>query len=148
MRRWLSLGVMDVWISHPFAPSRSFEWSSTSCECISRSLCVVVEVVLLDVLDWGVAVVVYGQSHEVDLAQDMLWDPSRRIWKGSCPWRGWDLWRRRRFTDLSPVLNTRTLLFQFNIYLHYFLMKYINKLVVRDQMTLRTLVAVPSADII
>ena len=25
---------MDVWISHPVGPSRSFEWSSTSPECI------------------------------------------------------------------------------------------------------------------
>jgi len=51
-----SLWVVDVWISHPVCPSRSFELSSTSRECISRSLRVVVEVVLLNVLDWGVAV--------------------------------------------------------------------------------------------
>ena len=42
---------MDIWVSYPVGPSRSFELSTTSHECISRSLCVVVEVVLLDVLD-------------------------------------------------------------------------------------------------
>ena len=43
---------MDVWISHPVGPSCTFESSPTSRKCISRSLRVVVEVVLLDVLDW------------------------------------------------------------------------------------------------
>ena len=53
---------MDVWVSHPVGPSRSFELSSTSRECISRSLCVVVEVVLLDVLDARIAVVADGRD--------------------------------------------------------------------------------------
>ena len=48
---------VNVWISHPVSPSCSFELSSTSRECISRSLCVMVEVVLLDVLDARIAVV-------------------------------------------------------------------------------------------
>ena len=52
-----TLLIVNVWISHPVGPSRSFELSSTSRECISRSLCVVVEVVLLDVLDTRIAVV-------------------------------------------------------------------------------------------
>ena len=48
---------MDVWVSHPVGPSRAFELSPTSRECISRSPRVVVEVVLLDVLDARITVV-------------------------------------------------------------------------------------------
>ena len=47
----VALCVVNVWISHPFGPSRSFELSSTSCECIRCFLCVVVEVVVLDMVD-------------------------------------------------------------------------------------------------
>ena len=53
---------MNVWISHPIGPSRAFELSSTSRECISRSLRVVVEVVLLAVLDARIAVVAHGRD--------------------------------------------------------------------------------------
>ena len=45
---------------HLASPSCSLELSPTSRECISRSLCVVVKVVLLDVLDARIAVVAYG----------------------------------------------------------------------------------------
>ena len=48
---------MDVWVSHPIGHGCAFELSSTSRECISRFLRVVVEVVLLDVLDARIAVV-------------------------------------------------------------------------------------------
>ena len=57
----MSPGGMDL------ASSRSFELSSTGCECISRSLCVIVEVVLLDVLDALIAVVAYGRERNSSL---------------------------------------------------------------------------------
>ena len=41
---------MDIWASYPVGLSYAFELSLTSRECISRFLCVVVEVVLLDLL--------------------------------------------------------------------------------------------------
>ena len=48
--------VVHVLVSHPVGPSCSFELSSTSSECVCRSLCVLMEVGQLCMLDARIAV--------------------------------------------------------------------------------------------